>query len=169
MMCTKSCPDLVHCSHLHTRKWMSREAGCDPQGHRVSQNQGINGRNSALQILRTLCITRCESVSCSVMSNPLQLSVCFRETRVWKKKKIQLWVDGPLTRGFTCHSVAWGLCRWITAHESTGLGEELLLQTVGMSFSHTACLNLELPDGACSNHRKARLSPGYFRSRGELK
>ena len=74
---------------------MSREVGCDPQGHRVSQNQGINWRSSALQILRTLCITRCESVSCSVMSNPLQLSVCFRETRVWKKRK-----------RFSCESMA---------------------------------------------------------------
>ena len=144
---------------------MSREVGCDPQGHRVSQNQGINWRSSALQILQTLCITRCESVSCSVMSNPLQLSVCFRETRVWKKRKrficesmAHLPVDLPVT------------CVAKSQHmSSTGLGEELLLQTVGMSFSHTACLNLELPDGACSNHRKARLSPGYFRSRGELK
>ena len=47
----------------------------------------------------------------------------------------------------------------------TGPGEELPLQTVGMSFSHTTCLNLELPDGACPNHGMARLSPGYFRSR----
>ena len=116
-MCTKSCPNLVHCSQLRTRKQMSREVGCHPQGHSVSQNQGMNWRSSGLQILWTSCIARCESASRSVMSNSPQPSVCFRETGVWRKRKIQLWVDGPLTRGFTCHSVAWGSCRWITARE----------------------------------------------------
>ena len=47
---------------------------------------------------------------------------------------------------------------------STGLGQALPLQTVGMSLSHTTRLNLELPDGACPNRRMARLSPGYFTS-----
>ena len=145
---------------------MSRDVGHHPQGHSVSQNQGINWRSSGLQTLWTLCITWCESVSCSVMSNSLQPSVCFRETGVWKKRK-----------RFSCESTAhlpvdlpvilWpGDCVVESQLVSgTGLGEELPVQTVGMSFSHTTCLNLELPDGACPNHRMARLSPGYFRSR----
>ena len=121
VVCTKSCPNLAHCSCLHTRKRMFRGAGCHPQGHRVSQNQGIHWRISGLQILRTLCIARCESMSCSVMSNSLQPTVFFRETGVWKKRKrfscesmAHLPMDLP---AHACHSVAWGFYCWTTAYE----------------------------------------------------
>lgn len=45
---------------------------------------------------------------------------------------------------------------------SNDLGEELLLQTMGTTFSQTICPNLELPDGACPDPRMARLSPGLL-------
>lgn len=98
-----------------------------------------------------------------VMSNPLHLQCVLERPEFGKKKKIQLAhlpVDLPVT--------LWpGDCVVESQHmSSTGLGEELLPSNPwGMSFSHTTCLNLELPDGACPNHRKAwpesRRSSGY--------
>lgn len=98
------------------------------------------------------------------MSNPLQLSVCFRETRVWKKKERFSWAHLPVDLPVTLWP---GDCVVESQHmSSTGWGR-------GAHSSHWACpsltppvSNLELPDGACPNHRKARLSPGFFRSRG---